>query len=213
MTASGSPAPTTCRNGAAVPDVDPAGVDMPQRFGNDGPHVAGVGRCARAGVAFSPPVRSQPSPERDGRTRPRGWSAFSRRDQPRGREPQVPHRYALAPAAKESTVRATNDEITRVAGSTGSYPLCGLLFCRCGARFCRSCSPASKREYRSVCGCRLRPLDADNIERLVRTAAVSRAPGAATLGGSMKPPEALFHLYSRIEVGGTVDDMRFVRRV
>ncbi|MEV6631601.1 hypothetical protein AB0M54_12700 [Actinoplanes sp. NPDC051470] len=47
----------------------------------------------------------------------------------------------------------------------------------------------------------------------MRTEAVSRAPGAAPLGGSMKPPEALFHLYSRIEVGGTVDDVRFVRRM
>ncbi|MEV4708336.1 hypothetical protein [Actinoplanes sp. NPDC049316] len=110
-------------------------------------------------------------------------------------------------------MRATNDEITRVAGSTLSYPLCGLLFCRCGARFCRSSSPASKREYLSVCGCRLRPLDADNIERLVHAEAVSRALGAATLGRSVKTPEVLFHLYSRIEVGGTVEDVRFVRRM
>lgn len=213
MTASGSPAPTVCRNGAAVPDVDPAGDDMPRRFGADGPPVAVVGRCATAGVGFSPLVRSQPSPERDGRTRPRGWSAFSRRDQPRGREPQVPHRYALAPTAKEPTVRATNDEITQRAGLPGSYPLCGLLFCRCGVRFCRSSSPASKREYLSVCGCRLRPLDADNIERLVRAEAASHTPGPAAPGRSIKPPEALFHLYSRIEVGGTVDDVRFVRRM
>jgi hypothetical protein len=110
-------------------------------------------------------------------------------------------------------VGATNDEITQRAGSTGSYPLCGLLFCRCGARFCRSSSPASKREYLSVCGCRLRPLDADSIERLVCAEAMSRTPGPATLGRSVKPPEALFRLYYRIEVGGTVDDVRFVRRM
>lgn len=58
MTASGSS--TARRNDAAISDVDPAGDDMPQRSGTHGLHIAVVGRCATAGVAFCSHVRSQP---------------------------------------------------------------------------------------------------------------------------------------------------------
>jgi hypothetical protein len=116
MTASGPPAPTACRNGAAAPDADPAGDAASQCFGNESPQVSAVVQRAKAGVVFSLSVRSQPSPRRDGRTRSRGGSAFSRRDHPRGCEPQN-HRYASALAAKRWTVRATTDGIMRQAGA------------------------------------------------------------------------------------------------
>ncbi|MBX7267539.1 hypothetical protein KIF24_16880 [Micromonospora sp. Llam7] len=95
--------------------------------------------------------------------------------------------------------------------STASYPLLGWLFCACGERFCQWGSPDSTREYLSVCGCRLRPIDADAIERRVRAEAALAAP---TLAGrwSADPIEVLTRLYSRIEVGGTVADVRFVAR-
>jgi hypothetical protein len=112
-------------------------------------------------------------------------------------------------AAKEPSVHS---ELVHLARLINPYPLCGRLFCRCGAPFCRWGSPDSKREYMAVCGCRLRPIDADTIERCVYADAARRDP-ALTAGRWPEPPaEVLARLYSRIDVGGTVDDVRFVPR-
>ncbi|GAA3342593.1 hypothetical protein GCM10020358_57790 [Amorphoplanes nipponensis] len=105
-----------------------------------------------------------------------------------------------------------HSELVNLARLINPYPLCGRLFCRCGAPFCRWGSPESKREYMAVCGCRLRPIDADTIERCVYADAARRDP-TLTAGPWPDPPaEVLARLYSRIDVGGTVDDVRFVPR-
>jgi hypothetical protein len=105
-----------------------------------------------------------------------------------------------------------HSELVHLASLINSYPLCGQLFCRCGARFSRWGSPDSTREYMAVCGCRLRPIDADTIERQVYADAVRLDPMMTAAGRLEASAEVLTRLYSRIEVGGTVDDVRFVPR-
>ncbi|WP_127508669.1 hypothetical protein [Actinoplanes solisilvae] len=106
-----------------------------------------------------------------------------------------------------------HSELVNLARPINPYPLCGRLFCRCGAPFCRWGSPAAKREYMAVCGCRLRPIDADTIERRVYADTARLDPVAAADGSPATPGEVLARLYTRIEVGGTVDDVRFVPRL
>jgi hypothetical protein len=95
--------------------------------------------------------------------------------------------------------------------SVERHPLCGVLFCRCGAPFHRSDSPGARREYMTVCGCRLRPIDADTIERRVHAAGNRVSEEAATVDQSALRTRDPF-AGGRIEVGGTLDDIRFVPR-
>ena len=106
---------------------------------------------------------------------------------------------------------STHSELVHLASLINPYPLDGQLFCRCGSRFSRWGLSDSTREYMALCGCRLRPIDAETIECRVYADAVRRDPVSAT-GWSEAPGEVLAHLYTRIEVGGTVDDVRFVPR-
>jgi hypothetical protein len=98
-----------------------------------------------------------------------------------------------------------------VASSLDSYPLCGWLYCVCGERFFPSSAADSTREYMSVCGCRLRPIDAATVERRVYARAAHLVPPSASRWRE-RVEEALARLYARIEVGGTVDDVRFIPR-
>jgi hypothetical protein len=99
------------------------------------------------------------------------------------------------------------------AGSKDRHPLCGRLFCRCGQRFVPGCSALAGREYVSVCGCRLWPIDAAAVERRVY---VHMTCAAQESGLSRRLPRSmaaiLCHLDVRIEVGGTVDDIRIMPR-
>jgi hypothetical protein len=64
----------------------------------------------------------------------------------------------------------------------------------------------------AVCGCRLRPIDAATIERQVYADAVGLDPAMTAANWFKASAEILTRLYTRIEVGGTVDDVRFVPR-
>ena len=96
------------------------------------------------------------------------------------------------------------------AGPLDSYPLWGRLYCVCGERFLPSCAADSTREYMSVCGCRLRPIDAAAVEWRVYAQAAHLVPPVSR--GRERAEESLARLYARIEVGGTVDDIRFISR-
>lgn len=174
----------------------------------DAPAAVGSRLQCRAGgraaqVGGSRVVRPRPSPACRGRTRRHERSARSRREH----KALTTFRCWLAATAKETS---GHGESANLASSINPYPLCGRLFCRCGAPFCRWGSPEANREYMSVCGCRLRPTDAATIERRVYADAARPDPASA-IGGSLEAPiEVLTRLYTRIEVGGTVDDVRFV---
>jgi hypothetical protein len=91
-----------------------------------------------------------------------------------------------------------------------SFPLRGLLYCVCGQPFFPWGWTESRRAYLSLCGCRLRPIDADTTERHVRmeTERLVTSSTAEKFG-----PELFQRLFARVEVGGTVDEVRVVRRV
>ncbi|MDG4793674.1 hypothetical protein [Micromonospora sp. WMMD1082] len=119
---------------------------------------------------------------------------------------------ASRPLASTEVESCASGELVRLAAASNPYPLCGWLFCRCGARFCRWGSLDWTREYMALCGCRLRPIDAGAIERRVYADAARLDPALAAGCWTEAPSELLARLYVRIEVGGTVDDVRFVRR-
>lgn len=101
---------------------------------------------------------------------------------------------------------------TPQAWESGSYPLLGLLFCRCGQPFHRWETVGGTREYRSVCGCRLWPVDADTVERRVFAVVASSAQVRADESEAGPPAEVVGRRFSRIEMGGTAYDLRFVQR-
>ncbi|HEY0696702.1 MAG TPA: hypothetical protein VGD43_02710 [Micromonospora sp.] len=98
-------------------------------------------------------------------------------------------------------------------GVADSHPLCGSLVCRCG-QFCYSVSSVDgSRAYGGACGCRLQPIDAATVERLVHDAAERENP--TLLAGI--PIEDCWPLvptvFAQVVVAGHADELSFVRRV
>jgi len=90
-----------------------------------------------------------------------------------------------------------------------AYPLCGLMFCCCGQPFLPSGWTEGTRTYLSLCGCRLRPIEAASVEQRVKAAA-ELPPVPSPVGA---PDWAALHgMFARVEVGGTVEDLRLVHR-
>jgi len=90
-----------------------------------------------------------------------------------------------------------------------AYPLCGFMFCCCGQPFLPSGWTKTTRTYMSLCGCRLRPIEAASVEHRVEAAA-QLPPVPSPIDG---PDWAALHrLFVRVEVGGTVEDLRLVHR-
>lgn len=119
-------------------------------------------------------------------------------------------RPALVPTAMNAS---GHGEFVSLPRTLDPYPLCGLLFCRCGATFCRSESPDAIRGYMTACGCRLWPIDAETIEQRVY-ADVTMLESARTADGQTDTTARLLtDRYARIEVGGTINDVRFVPRI
>ncbi|BCB80893.1 hypothetical protein GCM10022251_79760 [Phytohabitans flavus] len=89
----------------------------------------------------------------------------------------------------------------------------GLIFCAaCGLPLHPMRLPEGRRAYRGVCGCRLGPVDADTVERLVADAAEREVP--AVFGGVPAGQRAVIvrRSVAAIRLGGTVDDLSIVWR-
>jgi hypothetical protein len=97
---------------------------------------------------------------------------------------------------------------TQRDGSMDRHPLCGRLFCRCGQRFIPGFSALSGREYVSLCGCRLWPIDAAAIEQRVYAHATCGTPASESRRLPRLMAAVLSRFDERIEVGGTLDDIR-----
>jgi hypothetical protein len=101
---------------------------------------------------------------------------------------------------------------TQRSDSMDGHPLCGRLFCRCGQQFIPGCSALSGREYVSLCGCRLWPIDAAAIEQRVYAHATCGAPASRSRRLPRLIAAVLSRFDERIEVGGTLDDIRIMPR-
>ena len=103
-------------------------------------------------------------------------------------------------------------EVLARALSRDAYPLQGWLFCICGQAFVRLDRTDSARRYQSLCGCRLWPIDADTVEQLVYATAAGTAEELIGDGCTRWSTEVYARLFIRVEIGGTVDDIRIVPR-
>lgn len=97
--------------------------------------------------------------------------------------------------------------------SPDPYPLRGLLFCRCGQQFHPVESIDGSRAYVSLCGCRMGPLDADTVERLVFNAAEREAPALFVNLPEERYVEAFRMVFAEVTVGGTTDEISYVVRI
>ena len=166
-------------------------------------------RDSTSAGARPPRVRPRLPLARRGRTRravDRGPSRYP--GQRPGRE--TPPRL-LAWAAKGDH-GMHSDVLDPVPSPPDPYPLQGWLFCKCGQAFFRWRRIDSTREYLSLCGCRLWPIDAESIERRVDAAVAKSVQGSIGEGRTDLPAEVFMSLIARIEVGGTVDDVRLIQR-
>jgi len=139
----------------------------------------------------------------------RGQSRLSRRLCGPRRRPAMVTRGLRRSA---ETVALVQVRRTQGDGSMDRHPLCGRLFCRCGQRFIPGCSALSGREYVSVCGCRLWPIDAAAIEQRVYAHATCGAPASGSRRLTRSMAAVLSRFDGRIEVGGTLDDIRIMPR-
>lgn len=100
------------------------------------------------------------------------------------------------------------------APSGDPYILRGLLVCGgCGRRLCPLETVGGGRAYRSPCGCRLHPVDAEAVEQRTVEAAMRRArrrmvPGATAAGFAL-----VRDVLIAVRVGATPEDLSFVPRV
>ncbi len=134
--------------------------------------------------------------------RPRSASAGRSRTRP-----LTPTTEASRPRTPVALAKGTTMPIHVV--DSMPFPLRGLLYCACGQPFSPSGWTEDTRTYLSLCGCRLRPIDANAVERRVHAEAELISASSTVDGFS---GVALARLYSRIEVGGTVEDIRLLRR-
>jgi hypothetical protein len=84
------------------------------------------------------------------------------------------------------------------------------LYCVCGGRFFPSNAADSTGAYMSVCGCRLRPIDAATVERRVYTQAATFVSPPTTGCWRRRTMKSFARSCARIEVGGLIDDVRLV---
>ena len=94
--------------------------------------------------------------------------------------------------------------------SLDSYPLRGLLYCTCGQPFYPWGWSEDARTYLSLCGCRMRPVDATTIEQRVQ-AQVAATTSTSLVGSDVCAAVSIRRVVDRIEVGGTIDDLRLLR--
>lgn len=96
------------------------------------------------------------------------------------------------------------------------YPIQEILICAtCNQPFFGTRLANNTRAYRSLCGCRLRPFPADEIELRTYAEAQRVAFGTEAATGLTTAHFALLavRLFARVRLGSTVDEIAFTARI
>ncbi|MFY1695665.1 MULTISPECIES: zinc ribbon domain-containing protein [unclassified Solwaraspora] len=124
---------------------------------------------------------------------------------------------AMAPsrgARREITDGAELNDVRVVAPnvSLGSLrsPLSGLLYCATCERQMIVMSRLNGRAYGAPCGCRLSPVDALTVERLVFNAVEARHPELLAGSTSLDPSSVFREVLAEVRIGGAVDELEFI---
>lgn len=93
------------------------------------------------------------------------------------------------------------------------WPLRGVLVCAaCGRRLQPLRTADGGRAYRGPCGCRLGPVDAGRIERLVGLSIARRRPDLAAVSPPRTDAEVIGEAIDQVYVGADADDLLIVWR-
>jgi len=100
-----------------------------------------------------------------------------------------------------------------VAPFDDPYILRGLLVCDgCAQRLSSVQTPEGRRTYRSPCGCRLRPVDAEAVEHRAVEAAMRCSGARARRPGEVGAADWMRGVFIAIRVGATSADLSYIRR-
>ncbi|MFV2109238.1 hypothetical protein [Micromonospora sp. LOL_015] len=109
-------------------------------------------------------------------------------------------------------VELNNARVAAPKTSSGGYPspLAGLLFCATCERQMIPMARLNGWVYGAPCGCRLSPVDALTVERLVFNAVAAYHPDllAGTAVGDLS--SALREVLSEVRIGGAADELEFI---
>ncbi|WFE26881.1 hypothetical protein O7623_27015 [Solwaraspora sp. WMMD791] len=89
-------------------------------------------------------------------------------------------------------------------------PLSGLLFCATCERQMIEMSRLNGRAYGAPCGCRLSPVDALTVERLVFNAVEARHPERLAGPASLDLSSVFREVLAEVRIGGAVDELEFI---
>jgi hypothetical protein len=97
-----------------------------------------------------------------------------------------------------------------IVSSGGLSPLAGLLFCATCERQMIPMSRVTGRVYGAPCGCRLSPVDALTVERLVFNAVEARHPELLSRVAPGDLPAVFRQVLAEVRIGGAADELEFV---
>ncbi|MDG4767682.1 zinc ribbon domain-containing protein [Solwaraspora sp. WMMD406] len=93
---------------------------------------------------------------------------------------------------------------------THPSPLAGLLFCATCERQMTPMTRLNGRAYGAPCGCRLSPVDALTVERLVFNAVEAHHPDLLTRTAAGGLAAAFRKVLAEVRIGGTADELEFI---
>ena len=116
-------------------------------------------------------------------------------------------RHEITDGAELNDVRIAAFDVP--AGCPQS-PLAGLLFCATCERQMIPMSRLDGRVYGAPCGCRLSPVDALTVERLVFNAVEAQDPELLTRATVNDLPAVFRQVLTEVRISGAADELEFI---
>ncbi|WP_326555393.1 hypothetical protein [Micromonospora sp. NBC_01813] len=116
-------------------------------------------------------------------------------------------RHEITDGAELSDIRIT--ALNLPAGCL-QPSLAGLLFCATCERQMIPMSRLNGRVYGAPCGCRLSPVDALTVERLVYNAVEAQHPELLTCVAANDLPVIFRRVLAAVRIGGAAEELEFI---